>query len=103
MSVTALGIFVITGGTTGIGAEVRRLLLEEGHEVFNIDYTGGDFEAAFSWGIIRAKSMPRSRLRRLVNNSTQSIRTMELVIVLEQVITQQPFLLARRWRRPSAM
>ena len=39
----------------------------------------------------------------IVYNSTQSIRTMELVIVLEQVITQQPFLLARRWRRPSAM
>ena len=43
-----MGIFVITGGTTGIGAEVRRLLLEEGHEVFNIDYTGGDFEADLS-------------------------------------------------------
>ena len=33
-------VYVITGGTAGIGAEVRRLLLEEGHEVFNVDYKG---------------------------------------------------------------
>lgn len=31
-----MGIYVITGGTTGIGAEACRLLLEEGHEVFNM-------------------------------------------------------------------
>lgn len=43
-----MGTYVITGGSTGIGAEVRRLLLEEGHEVFNIDYKGGDFEADLS-------------------------------------------------------
>ena len=43
-----MGVYVITGGTTGIGAEVRRLLLEEGHEVFNVDYRGGDFEADLS-------------------------------------------------------
>lgn len=43
-----MGIYVITGGTTGIGAEVRTLLLNEGHEVFNIDYKGGDFEADLS-------------------------------------------------------
>ena len=43
-----MGVYVITGGTTGIGAEVRRLLLEEGHEVLNIDYKGGDFEADLS-------------------------------------------------------
>lgn len=43
-----MGIYVITGGTTGIGAEVKRLLLEEGHEVFNIDYKGGDLEADLS-------------------------------------------------------
>lgn len=43
-----MGVYVITGGTTGIGAEVRRLLLEEGHEVFNIDYKGGDFRADLS-------------------------------------------------------
>ena len=43
-----MGIYVITGGTTGIGAEARKLLLAEGHEVFNIDYKGGDFEADLS-------------------------------------------------------
>lgn len=43
-----MGIYVITGGTTGIGAEVRRILFGEGHEVFNIDYIGGDFEADLS-------------------------------------------------------
>lgn len=43
-----MGAYVITGGTTGIGAEVRRLLLEEGHEVFNIDYKGGDLEVDLS-------------------------------------------------------
>ena len=35
-----MGVYVITGGTAGIGAEVRRLLLEERHEVFNVDYKG---------------------------------------------------------------
>lgn len=43
-----MGIYVITGGTTGIGAEVRHLLLKDDHEVFNIDYKGGDFEADLS-------------------------------------------------------
>ena len=43
-----MGVYMITGGSTGIGAEVRRLLLEEGHEVFNVDYKGGDFEADLS-------------------------------------------------------
>lgn len=40
--------YVITGGTTGIGAAVRTQLLEQGHEVFNIDYKGGDFLADLS-------------------------------------------------------
>lgn len=43
-----MSVYVITGGTTGIGAEVRRMLFEEGHEVYNIDYKGGDFEADLS-------------------------------------------------------
>ena len=38
-----MGIYVITGGTTGIGAIVREQLLEQGHEVFNIDYKDGDY------------------------------------------------------------
>ena len=43
-----MGSYVITGGTTGIGAEVRRLLFGAGHEVFNIDYRGGDIEVDLS-------------------------------------------------------
>ena len=43
-----MSIYVITGGTTGIGAATRSLLLESGHEVFNIDYKGGDFQADLS-------------------------------------------------------
>ena len=43
-----VSIYVITGGTTGIGAATRSLLLESGHEVFNIDYKGGDFQADLS-------------------------------------------------------
>lgn len=43
-----MSICVITGGTTGIGAETRQLLQEQGHEVFNIDYRGGDFLADLS-------------------------------------------------------
>lgn len=43
-----MGIYVITGGTTGIGASAREKLKERGHEVFNIDYKGGDFIADLS-------------------------------------------------------
>lgn len=40
-----MSICVITGGTTGIGAEARALLQQQGHEVLNIDYKGGDILA----------------------------------------------------------
>lgn len=43
-----MGIYVITGGTTGIGAQVRKMLIEEGHEVFNLDFKGGDYLADLS-------------------------------------------------------
>lgn len=43
-----MAVYVITGGTTGIGAEVRKMLTEEGHEVFNLDYKGGDYLADLS-------------------------------------------------------
>ena len=43
-----MGVYVITGGTTGIGAATRLLLEDWGHEVFNIDYKGGDFQADLS-------------------------------------------------------
>lgn len=40
-----MAIYVITGGSSGIGASIRSQILDAGHEVFNIDYKGGDFEA----------------------------------------------------------
>lgn len=43
-----MSIYVLTGGTSGIGAVVCDQLLDEGHEVFNIDYRGGDFQADLS-------------------------------------------------------
>ena len=43
-----MGIYVITGATTGIGAETRRILQSQGHEVLNIDYKGGDITADLS-------------------------------------------------------
>lgn len=43
-----MSICVITGGTTGIGAEARALLQQQGHEVLNIDYKGGDILADLS-------------------------------------------------------
>ncbi len=46
--VRRMSIYVITGGTTGIGAEARKKLQDEGHEVFNIDYNGGDYTADLS-------------------------------------------------------
>lgn len=43
-----MGTYVITGGTTGIGAAVRKTLQDQGHEVFNIDYNDGDCLADLS-------------------------------------------------------
>lgn len=43
-----MAIYVMTGGSTGIGAVTRRKLLDAGHEVFNIDYRDGDFAADLS-------------------------------------------------------
>ena len=43
-----MSTYVITGGTTGIGAAVREQLQAQGHDVFNIDYKGGDYLADLS-------------------------------------------------------
>lgn len=43
-----MSVYVITGGTTGIGAAVRTTLQAQGHEVFNIDLKEGDFLADLS-------------------------------------------------------
>lgn len=37
-----MGIYVITGATSGIGAKTAEILRERGHEVVNIDLNGGD-------------------------------------------------------------
>lgn len=43
-----MAVYVITGGTTGIGASARSMLLAQGHEVYNIDFKGGDYLADLS-------------------------------------------------------
>lgn len=43
-----MGIYVMTGATTGIGAATREKLIQAGHEVFNIDYKEGDYIADLS-------------------------------------------------------
>lgn len=40
-----MGIYVITGGSSGIGARTVELLRERGHETINIDLKGGDINA----------------------------------------------------------
>lgn len=40
-----MGVYAITGATTGIGAAMKELLLNQGHQVINIDITGGDITA----------------------------------------------------------
>ncbi len=39
-----MGVYAITGGSSGIGAQTLKLLKERGHEVVNIDMKGGDIE-----------------------------------------------------------
>ena len=43
-----MAIYVMTGGSTGIGAATRKKLQDAGREVFNIDYKDGDFNADLS-------------------------------------------------------
>ncbi len=40
-----MGIYVITGASSGIGAKTAEILKERGHEVVNIDLNGGDINA----------------------------------------------------------
>lgn len=40
-----MGIYVITGASSGIGAKTAEVLQERGHEVVNIDLKDGDIEA----------------------------------------------------------
>ena len=40
-----MGIYVITGGSSGIGAKTVEILKSKGHDVVNIDLNGGDINA----------------------------------------------------------
>lgn len=37
-----MGVYAITGASSGIGAKTKELLLQRGHQVINIDLKGGD-------------------------------------------------------------
>lgn len=37
-----MGVYAVTGGSSGIGAAVVELLRKDGHEVINIDLKNGD-------------------------------------------------------------
>ena len=39
---TIMGVYAITGASSGIGAKTKELLLQKGHEVINIDLKDGD-------------------------------------------------------------
>lgn len=39
-----MGVFVITGASSGIGAHCKAKLVSQGHEVVNVDYAHGDIE-----------------------------------------------------------
>lgn len=43
-----MGIYAMTGGATGIGAELKRQLQERGHEVISVDIKEGDIIADLS-------------------------------------------------------
>ena len=40
-----MGIYVVTGGSSGIGAQIVSKLKEQGHETVNIDLRNGDISA----------------------------------------------------------
>ncbi len=43
-----MGIYVITGASSGIGAKTAEVLRAKGHEVVNVDFKGGDITADLS-------------------------------------------------------
>lgn len=43
-----MGIYAVTGGSSGIGAKTVELLKQKGHKVLNIDLRGGDITADLS-------------------------------------------------------
>lgn len=43
-----MGTYAITGGATGIGAELKEQLLAQGHQVISVDIKAGDILADLS-------------------------------------------------------
>lgn len=41
-----MSVYVVTGGSSGIGAAAVTLLRNEGHEVINVDLKNGDCDGA---------------------------------------------------------
>lgn len=52
-----MGIFVITGASSGIGKAAKAILEDKGHTVCNIDYQGGDITADLSQPQERKKAV----------------------------------------------
>jgi NAD(P)-dependent dehydrogenase (short-subunit alcohol dehydrogenase family) len=54
-----MGVYVVTGGSKGIGAECVKLLRAQKHQVINIDVDGGDIHADLGTKEGRAKAIER--------------------------------------------
>lgn len=52
-----MGIYVVTGGSSGIGAQTIALLQERGHKTVNIDLNGGDITANLATNEGRQKAI----------------------------------------------
>lgn len=52
-----MGLYAITGATTGIGAATRKMLREQGHTVINIDIREGDITADLAVKAERARAI----------------------------------------------
>jgi len=52
-----MGQYVLTGGATGIGAAIKKQLLDDGHQVFVIDIKAADVEADLSSADGRASAL----------------------------------------------
>lgn len=58
-----MALYALTGGTTGIGGELKKQLLDLGHEVISVDIKGGDITADLSTPEGRATAIAGIRER----------------------------------------
>lgn len=58
-----MGIYIVTGGSSGIGAKTVEILKEKGQEVVNIDVKGGDINADLASKEGRVKAIAEIRKR----------------------------------------